>query len=484
MGAPATSTGSATSYTRDMAAYVAGLRYEDIPAEVIERIKLLILDSFGCALYGASLEWSSIMIDALRTVDKTETCSVWGTATCLSAPHAILVNGMLIQSFELDDYHTHGLVHNGSTVLPPLIALAEEARMSGRDFLTASVAGYEVGPRVGICMGQQHLVQGWHTAATIGVFGAVASTSVALRLDPAAAMHALGMAATQASGLMAAQFGSMAKRMHAGRASQSGYYAALLAKSGFTGIDDVFDREYGGFCTTFSGSRDKFNLAALTEGLGTQHEVMNCSLKFYSCAASNHAAIDALRTIRARRPFAPADVARIVVHGSEAMKKHVFWKYEPGAITTAQFNMQFVLATFLLEDDVFVTQFTERTIADPARLALAAKVDFEVDPEITAAGATLRHKARVEVFFTDGSKEEETVTAARGNRANFASADDVVEKFMKLSVAAIPAAQARQIVDQVMALDRADDARALALLLRKASTTKSRARAQAMSGVN
>ena len=123
-----------------------------------------------------------------------------------------------------------------------------------------------------------------------------------------------------------------------GRAAKHCPKAALERRSRYAGrVDDVFDREYGGFCTTFTGSRDNFRLEALTGGLGTQYEVMNTSLKFYACAASNHAAIDAIRTIRRRRPFEPGEIARIVVHGSEAMKKHVFWKYEPGAITTAQF---------------------------------------------------------------------------------------------------------------------------------------------------
>lgn len=455
------------SYTSEVARYIADLRYEDVPSEVLERLKLLVLDSLGCGLYGAKLEASGILIDRLRSMDHTEACAVWGSPTRMSAPHAVLVNGMLIQSFELDDYHTHGLVHNGSTVIPPIVALAEMREgLSGKDFLAAAVAGYEIGPRVGICMGQQHLVQGWHTAATIGVFGSVASTSKAVGASAEETAHALGMAATQSCGLMAAQFGSMAKRMHAGRAAQSGFYAGVLAKDGFTGIDDVFDREYGGFCTTFSASPDKFDLDALTSGLGSSYEVMNDSLKFYCCAASNHSAIDAIRNIRKRRPFDPREIERIVVHGSEAMKKHVFWKYVPGALTTAQFNMPFVLATFILEGDVFVSQFTETFIRDPQRIALGEKVAFVIDREATAAGAVQRHKARVEMFLTNGERHEETVLAPKGNRNNFASRDDVVEKFMKLSTEVVPEAQARGIADLTLALEDCRDVRQLAGLLR------------------
>ena len=177
---------------------------------------------------------------------------MWGTPERLSAPHAALVNGALIQSFELDDVHRQGVLHVGAVTLPPLIAITElRPGVSGRDFLRLAVAGYEIGPRVGKCMGPQHIGQGWHSGATVGVFSAVSGAAAALRLSTEQAVHALGIAGTQSSGLMAAQYGAMIKRMHAGRAAQSGLYGALLAEAGFTGIVDVFELPYGGFCSTF-----------------------------------------------------------------------------------------------------------------------------------------------------------------------------------------------------------------------------------------
>ena len=112
-------------FTRGMAEFVAGLRYEKIPPEVIERIKLLILDSLSCALYGTDLEWSRILIRSLTKLDRTPACSIWGTSYKLSAPHAALLNGTLVQGFELDDVHREGAVHLGSVVLPPLLAIVE-----------------------------------------------------------------------------------------------------------------------------------------------------------------------------------------------------------------------------------------------------------------------------------------------------------------------------------------------------------------------
>src|SRR5262249_41933178 len=156
-----------------------------------------------------------------------------------------------------------------------VLAVAEShAALSGRDLLSAVVAGYEIGPRVGKCMGQEHIGQGWHSGATLGVFSAAAGAARALSLSAEETVHALGIAGTQSAGLMAAQYGAMVKRMHAGRSAQSGLYGALLARAGFTGIVDVFEAPYGGFCTTFSRSQDRFDLAALSSGLGTAFETM------------------------------------------------------------------------------------------------------------------------------------------------------------------------------------------------------------------
>src|SRR5262249_23556009 len=149
------------------------LTYEQIPTHVRERIKLLILDSLGCAIYGADLEWCRILQSSLEAVDATRTTSVWGTKLRLSSPHAALANGTQVQGFELDDVHRQGVLHVGAVTLPPLIAVAEsQAELTGKDFLTAAVAGYEIGPRVGRCMGQEHIGQGWHSGATLGVYSA------------------------------------------------------------------------------------------------------------------------------------------------------------------------------------------------------------------------------------------------------------------------------------------------------------------------
>lgn len=454
-------------HTRAIARFVSGLTYEQIPSEVVARVKLLILDSLGCALYGADLPWSRILQERLGALDATRAVSVWGTGQRLSAPHAALVNGTQVQGFELDDVHRQGVLHVGAVTLPPLIALLEGERpaMSGREFLAAAVAGYEIGPRVGMCMGQEHIGQGWHSGATLGVFSAAAGAARGLGLDEARTVHALGIAGTQSAGLMAAQYGAMVKRMHAGRSAQSGLYGALLAEAGFTGIVDVFEAPYGGFCTTFSRSQDRFDLTELSSGLGERFETMRISLKFYSCVGSNHTTLDAIRAIQARRPFGPDDVQEIVVHGSQVTVDHVGWAYRPEGLTSAQLNLPFCVATLLLEGDVFVDQFKPDAVDDAARIALSRRVRVEHDPAITALGSKFRHKVRVEVRFRDGTSDSETREAPRGSERSFASEADIVEKFRKLALKALPAARCDELVDLLLNLDKAPEARRLAQLL-------------------
>jgi 2-methylcitrate dehydratase PrpD len=453
-------------HTRKIAEFVAGFRYEQIPAAVLERLKLLMLDGLGCGIYGANLEWCRILQDTLGKLDATRTTSLWGTGQKLSSTNAALVNGTQVQGFELDDVHRDGVMHCSSVTLPAVIAVAEShADLTGRQFLVAALMGYEIGPRVGRCMGQEHIGQGWHSGATLGVFSSGAASARALGLTGEQTVHALGIAGTQAAGLMAAQYGAMVKRMHAGRSSQSGLYGALFAKNGFTGIVDVFEAPYGGFCTTFSRSTDRFKMDELSAGLGTTFETMAIALKFYACVGSNHTTLDSIRDIQKRRPFTVDDLDKIVVHGSRVTADHVGWPYKPEGLTSAQLNLPYCVATLLLEGDCFVEQFTEAAVADPKRMALSKKVEVVEDPAITARGARFRHMVRVDVHLRDGSVHSETREAPRGSEHSFATREDIVEKFRKLTRSAMPQKQQDALIEAVLGMEALKNGKDLAQLL-------------------
>jgi 2-methylcitrate dehydratase PrpD len=258
----------------------------------------------------------------------------------------------------------------------------------------------------------------------------------------------------------------MVKRMHAGRAAQSGLYGALLAKQGFTGIVDVFEAPYGGFCTTFSRSQDRFKLAELNSNLGERFETMRISLKFYSCVGSNQTTLDAIRDIQRRRPFTLDQLAKIVVHGSQVTVDHVGWPYRPEGLTSAQLNLPFCVATLLLEGDVFVDQFKPEAVEDRARIELSRKVEVVHDPAITAQGSAYRHKVRVDVHLRDGTVESETREAPRGSEQSFASEAEIVDKFRKLARQVISNRRQDALIEAVLGMEKLADGKRLAELLR------------------
>jgi aconitate decarboxylase len=257
------------------------------------------------------------------------------------------------------------------------------------------------------------------------------------------------------------------KRMHAGRSSQSGLYGALLAARGFTGIEDVFESEYGGFCTTFSRSADRFDLAKLTAGLGSTWQTMGVALKFYACVGSNHTTLDALRALQAEHRWRPDDVDTISVHGSQVTADHVGWKYEPRGVTAAQLNLPFCVATFLLEGDCFVDQFDAAAVTDARRMALAERVSVHADPVITARGAKHRHCVRVEVRLKNGTRLSRSADTPRGGDENFARPEEIIDKFEKLAVHALPEKRAGELRDAVLGLEDLQDATRLAALMSK-----------------
>ena len=176
------------------------------------------------------------------------------------------------------------------------------------------------------------------------------------------------------------------------------------------------------------------------------------------CSSDLHTALDAIRTMQARKPFGPKDIERIDVGASKATLEHAGWPYRPEGMTAAQLNMPYCIATLLLEGDVFVDQFTDAMIADPTRIALSRKVEVREDPAITALGSKFRHMVKVTVRLKDGTVMDETVEAARGSEKNFASPADILAKFKKLAGKRLSPAQCDRIMNLVLGLDEIPDA--------------------------
>ncbi len=452
------------SPTQALADFTVGLRYKTLPPEVISQIKLCVVDSLGCALFGSTLPWGKIITSFTKGLGKGRGALLWGDGAEVPSTSAPLANGTLIHSFELDDLHRVGVIHPGAEAIPAADALVRAAgHVDGKRYLTALVAGYEVGCRVAMTGGASQLRRGFHPSATSGTFAAGAAAAKMLRLNPLKTLHALGIAGTQAAGLMAAQHSSMVKRMHPGRAAQAGVYGALLANKGFTGIEDILEAPYGGFCSTFC---DHPKMSHLTQDLGERFEALNVGCKPYPCCGSNHTSIDALKRILDVHPEVRVNnVSKIRIRTTRATKLHVGWSYEPKSMTTAQMNLPFCVAALLHDREFFVDQVTEKTIHSEAIVRTTRKIEVLEDPEFEALGDEGRHGVELEVLLRDGRSYRERVLHAKGSDKHPMTREEVLQKFRLLASRVLSRFRVEKLEDTLLNLERLDDARKLARLL-------------------
>jgi 2-methylcitrate dehydratase PrpD len=452
------------SPSRVLAAYIASLSYRDIPPEVIAHIKLCLLDSLGCALFGSTLPWGKIVTAFAKELGAGKGALLWSDGAEVPSTSAPLANGTLIHSFEMDDLHRVGVIHPGAEAIPAADALVRHSgTTNGKRLLTAIVAGYEVGCRVAMTGGASQLRRGFHPTATSGTFAAGAAAAKMLGLDPLQTLHTLGIAGTQAAGLMAAQKASMVKRMHPGRSSQAGVYGALLAAKGFTGIEDILEAPYGGFCSTLC---DNPNLSHLTRDLGERFETLNVGFKPYPCCGSNHTSIDALKEIlREHSEVTAENVEKITIRTTRATKLHVGWPYEPNSLTTAQMNLLYCVAVLLHDRDFFVDQVTEQSIARADVLRTTKKIEVVEDPELEALGDEGRHGVILEVQTRNGKSYGAKVLHAKGSDKHSMTRAEVTEKFRVLASRVLSPFRIEELYETIRHLDSLADARRLGELL-------------------
>jgi len=440
--------------TRDLAAFSASLRFEDLPADVVARIKTSVLDSLGCCLFGATLPWTQKVAALAQQEGARETSSLIGYGRRSSASLAALVNGVAGHAFELDDIHKESIVHAGSIATPVAIALAErKGRTSGAELITAMVAGYEVGHRVGSAATMSLFFRGFHPQGTSGVFVAAATAARMLGLDAHHFQHALGIAGSQAGGLMAAQEGAMVKRFHCGRAAQSGIYCADLAKDGFTGITDVLEAAYGGFLSSYS---DEPNASRLTNDLGTKWETLDVGYKPHASVTSIHSALDSLKAIMEEQHLTADDVARVEAGLSPMTHVHCAWEYKAQGVTAAQMNLYYGLAVIAEDGMAFTEQFQEHRLAEPRLLDFISRIEARVDPEIEAMGAAFRHASRLRLTARDGRVFERLALHRRGSPENPISHEAIEDKFRAVVAPCMSRADAQRIVDTVNRLEALD----------------------------
>jgi 2-methylcitrate dehydratase PrpD len=451
--------------TGELCLWLEKLSLEQVPAAVQERAKALILDGIACALVGAHLPWSKTAVETVLRLEGTGDKTIIGWDRKASGPVATLLNGTFIQGFELDDFHPLGPLHSASVVVPPLLACAEElGAVTGEKFLLSAVAGFEVGPRVGMALhGAQMLSRGWHSGSVFGTHAAAAAAGKLLGADAARFEDALWLAATQSGGLMAAQFEAMCKRMHHGFAARNGLYAAVLAAGGYTGIKRVFEREYGGFLSVF-GEGHAPDAGKITDGLGKTWETRRIAVKPYAAMGALHAPLDAILDIVKERPLKAADIDTIDIEMSHAAYHHGWWKLErPLTPIGAQMNVAYAVAVAILDGAAMVRQFSPSRIDSDDVWELIPKIKARHQQEFDRQGPSVR-STRLTVHLRDGSAVARFIKAPR-TMSDPLSNDGVAAKYRTLTDGIVAADRQRELEELIMGLDRARDLARLTRLL-------------------
>jgi 2-methylcitrate dehydratase PrpD len=418
--------------TVQLAEYAAGLRYEDLPAEVIACAKECIIDTVAACICGSTLPWSRIVIAYAERTGPGGTSRILGAGSAVQAPAAALANGALAHAFELDALTRPGAgAHPGATVLPPALAVAQQAGVdaTGRALIAAFVAGNEVMIRIGRATGHTNEARGFHAPGTTGPFGAAIACGHLLGLDAAKMANALGIAGSLAGGLLefAKGDGGMVKRLHLGRASEAGVLAASLARSGFTGPRTVIEGEFGFlrvFCTEFDETQ-------LTRGLGQDYVTLSTVLKRYPVHATAHAAVRAVRDLQAEHAFSGGDVEGVTVTGNRRMiERHAI--PEPSDLMLAQYSIPFCVALALHREARDPESYDESALADPQIRALTRRV--RLVPEGGGGGHGGHGGAMgstVTVTLADGRHLERHVDSG------LLEAGELADKFARLTRAAL-----------------------------------------------
>ena len=424
-----------------LAEYAAALRYEDLPAAVVQQAKECIIDTVAAGICGSALPWSRIVIDYAERTGAGGRSHILGRGSTVQAPAAALANGALAHAFELDSLTRPGAgAHPGATVLPPALAVAQEKGADGRALITAFVAGNEVMIRIGRATGHTNEARGFHAPGTTGPFGAAAAAGHLLGLDADAMTNALGIAGSLCGGLLefARGNGGMVKRLQLGRASEAGVLAASLAAAGFTGPRTVIEGQFG-FLRVFCTAWDE---AELTRGLGDEFVVSTTVLKRYPCHATAHAAVKAVRELQAEHGFAGAAIEAIAVTGTERMiERHNI--PEPADLMLAQYSIPFSVALALCREARDPESWDESALADPQIRSLARRVQLVPQPG-GGHGAT---GSTVTITLSDGRRLE------RRAESGMLEPGELADKFQRLTRAALGENGAAALYDRLRRLE-------------------------------
>ena len=448
-----------TATTRELASFLARLRYEDVPDEAVERTKELFLDWFGSALAGKKERPVRILERFADEMGPSEGPSEVLISRRRTTPlFAALVNGAASHAVEQDDLHNASVFHPATVVFPAALAAAQQAGASGSGFIVASVAGYEAGVRVGSYLGRTHY-RVFHTTGTAGGLAAAAAVSHLLGSDEQTTLHALGSAGTQAAGLWEfLRDAADSKQLHTAKAASDGLLAAYLARDGFTGAQRILEGERG----MAAGMSSDADPDRLVDGLGEGWAVLETSFKYHAACRHTHPAADALLKGMEERGITADDIAGVRARVHAAAIDVLGPVSDPRTIHQSKFSMGFVLALIAEKGSAGIGDFTEEALRDAELRAFSEKVEMVLDEEVDAAYPR-RWIGVVEIETSDGGRFTSRVEVPKGDPGNTLSREELEKKARNLAAYGGGASgeEMDQIVARIWSLDEETDVRDL-----------------------
>ena len=450
--------------SEELARFVGGIPADHIPAQVIARAKYLILDAVGIALASTTYEFSRRTMTAIADLAGPGDAIVIGTPLRLPMRDAALINGMLIHGLDFDDTHSGGVIHATSSVLPTVLAVGARRRASGRDMLAAYVLGVEAAARLAaVAKGGFHQI-GFHPTGLVGAFACALAAGRLMGLDEQQLVMAQGLALSVGSGsLEFLEDGAWNKRLHPGWAANGGITAAALAQQGFIGAKRAYEGRFGLYASHLQNRLGAADLSLATAGLGDVWEILQVALKPYPACHFVHACIEAAiklarehalnaAQVQEVRALVPAEVVSTVCEPLQNKRR-------PANSYDAQFSIPYAVATALRRGRFSLDELDDAAITDPDTLALANRVNYEIDP---ASTFPRHYSGEVIVMTRDGRTLRRREQINRGNAERPLSDAEIVEKFRSNASRALSPAQAQRIESLVLSIDVLADVNQLA----------------------
>ncbi|TFG02686.1 MAG: MmgE/PrpD family protein [Promethearchaeota archaeon] len=428
--------------TKTLSEFVISTDFKDLPKEVIEEAKLCFFDWLGVALAGANDPEIDSLFNVIELVGGREQATILGKNVKSSILNATLINGMSSHVFDYDDTSVEFLGHASVTLFPSLLALSEWKGISGKDFLTAYIIGFEIGCQVAIGASANHALTGWHATSTIGHFSSTAGAAKLLGLTADQLIFAFGIAGTQAAGLKAV-FGTSCKPFHPGKAGFNGLLAVLLAKRGFTSVKDILEGK-NCFWDVYSS---KWNAKRALKNLGKKWSILNNNYKFHASCYYTHAPIEAVLSIKDQiKKFNMEAIEKIEIYVSPITLENAGMN-SPKTGLEGKFCVPYAVANALLREDTGMDAFTDEKVHDPEIIDLMNKIKVISDIKLAAFKA-------IATIYMDGESYSKEINIINQKLDYNIKKEEILKKFRSLVRISLKKPNTEEIIKRIENLEQ------------------------------